>query len=162
MCAGRELNPRPSPYKSAALTSRAPGARELVPTAGFEPAASGSVSRRSVRVELRGRGALGRARTCSLRFRKPVRYPLRDKGIEIWCDGRDLNPQPPGPQPGALPFELPPQRKWGDSNPQTRCRRVDGLASRCITVLPHFPIRDWSAGASNPAPLPCKGSALPT
>ena len=33
-------------------------------------------------VELRGRGALGRTRTCSLRSRKPARYPLRYKGKE--------------------------------------------------------------------------------
>lgn len=36
-------------------------------------------------------------------------------------------------------IELPPQRKWRDSNPQPRVHRDDGLASRCITVLPHFP-----------------------
>ena len=29
--------------------------------------------------------------------------------------GRDLNPRPPGPQPGALPTELPPPRRDQDS-----------------------------------------------
>lgn len=61
VCAGRELNPRPSPYKSAALTIRAPGAHsfQLEPAAGFEPALF--LCRRQVLcpVELRGQGVKG-------------------------------------------------------------------------------------------------------
>ncbi len=54
----------------------------LVPKTGFEPAASRFVILRSLHAELLGLGALDRSRTCNLRFRKPVRYPLRYKGIE--------------------------------------------------------------------------------
>ena len=32
-------------------------------------------------------------------------------GYPTWGERRDLNPQPPGPQPGALPVELRPQ-EW--------------------------------------------------
>ncbi len=122
----------------------------------------------------------GWIRTSSLRFRKPLLFPVELRGREAecpqadsnrqpsppegdalsfelqgperWGDGRDLNPQPPGSQPGALPVELPSQRKWRDSNPQPRADRDDGLASRCITVLPHFlGVPSWRIGATIPA-----------
>ena len=149
-CAEQDLNLQPSLDKSDALTDCAPGA--WVPTTGFEPAASRFVISRSLRAELRGRGTPGRIRTCNLRSRKPVRYPLRYRGIAIWGAGRDSNPHDPGSQPGALPFELPEPRKREGSNLRARGCRADGLASRCLTTRPRFQLCFvwWSAGVSNP------------
>src|SRR3954452_24992573 len=66
---------------------RARGAKEMAP-AGIEPAHTDSKSV-ALSTELRGRTTRG--------------------------GGRDLNPRPPGPQPGALPTELPPPRSSKDS-----------------------------------------------
>ena len=46
----------------------------------------------------------GRLRLDSASRRAPRRDAVTEGG------GRDLNPRPPGPQPGALPTELPPPR----------------------------------------------------
>src|SRR5207342_2414296 len=40
--------------------------------------------------------------------------------------GRDSNPRPPGPQPGALPTELPPPRGGQDSLAACASWRLDG------------------------------------
>src|SRR4051794_23632309 len=51
-----------------------------------------------------------------------ARAPLRKGG------GRDLNPRPPGPQPGALPTELPPPRPRHRSRGSAQRRLVQLLA----------------------------------
>lgn len=54
--------------------------------------------------------------------------------FKTWGEGRDSNPRPPGPQPGALPAELPPPRillaRLGGLEPPT-C----GLEVRCSVRL---------------------------
>ena len=49
------------------------------------------------------------------RIRSPSLYPLSYGAPLARGGGRDLNPRPPGPQPGALPTELPPPRVTKDS-----------------------------------------------
>ena len=49
------------------------------------------------------------------RIRSPSLYPLSYGARSARGGGRDLNPRPPGPQPGALPTELPPPRLMKDS-----------------------------------------------
>jgi hypothetical protein len=49
------------------------------------------------------------------RIRSPSLYPLSYGARSARGGGRDLNPRPPGPQPGALPTELPPPRPMKDS-----------------------------------------------
>jgi hypothetical protein len=50
------------------------------------------------------------------RIRSPSLYPLSYGAWFTRGGGRDLNPRPPGPQPGALPTELPPPRVTKDSS----------------------------------------------
>lgn len=66
--------------------------------------------------------------------------PLSYRGLGMLGDGRDLNPHPPGSQPGALPDLSYRHSGSGGDRTLSRGVRDDGLASRCITVLPHFPI----------------------
>src|SRR4051794_13453554 len=53
----------------------------------------------------------------------PMRRPRRRKGGE-----RDSNPRPPGPQPGALPTELPPPRRAVSVAQSAQ----NGVSSRCV------------------------------
>ena len=66
----------------------------MVGAKGFEPSTSCSQSR------------------CATRLRHaPKKNPRRCGAGKLWGERWDLNPRPPGPQPGALPTELLPPRK---------------------------------------------------
>ena len=58
---------------------------------------------------LQGVGAPDRTRTCNLRLRRPLLYPVElrapahAQGPEKWSGQRDLNPRLPAPKAGALP-----------------------------------------------------------
>ena len=63
----------------------------MVGAKGFEPSTSCSQSR------------------CATRLRHaPKKNPRRCGAGKLWGERWDLNPRPPGPQPGALPTELLP------------------------------------------------------
>ena len=63
--------------------------------------------------------------------------------------GRDSNPRPPGPQPGALPTELPPPRERQDTGAATSpCARraasaVTARRGLGATVRPLGPVAQW-------------------
>ena len=66
----------------------------MVGAKGFEPSTSCSQSR------------------CATRLRHaPKKNPRRCGAGKLWGERWDLNPRPPGPQPGALPTELLPPRE---------------------------------------------------
>ena len=66
----------------------------LVGAKGFEPSTPCSQSR------------------CATRLRHaPKKNPRRCGAGKLWGERWDLNPRPPGPQPGALPTELLPPRE---------------------------------------------------
>ena len=66
----------------------------MVGAKGFEPSTSCSQSR------------------CATRLRHaPKKNPRRCGAGKLWGERWDLNPRPPGPQPGALPTELLPPQK---------------------------------------------------
>jgi hypothetical protein len=58
--------------------------------------------------------APGRVRTCNLRFRKPVRYPLR---YGAWGDRRDLNPSTAESQTAVLPLHHDRHAGWVGRRP---------------------------------------------
>lgn len=66
----------------------------MVGAKGFEPSTPCSQSR------------------CATRLRHaPKKNPRRCGAGKLWGERWDLNPRPPGPQPGALPTELLPPRE---------------------------------------------------
>jgi hypothetical protein len=82
-------------------------------TGGVEPATFGAAAEtRSLRAE-------GRGEICSLIVPQPASRANITTCETVHCrhfvegERRDLNPRPPGPQPGALPTELRPPRETG-------------------------------------------------
>src|SRR5438552_18689832 len=79
------------------------------------------------------------------RIRSPSLYPL-SYGARLTREGGgwDSNPRPPGPQPGALPTELPPPWTAQDSGVPPRrpsvfrrCNEVDALDfAACCSFRP--------------------------
>src|SRR6266540_6846744 len=56
---------------------------------------------------------------------------LTKRRRRVWQGGGwDSNPRPPGPQPGALPAELPPPRETQDSGVFPRSRRGSSTESK--------------------------------
>ena len=96
----------------------------MVGAKGFEPSTSCSQSR------------------CATRLRHaPKKNPRRCGAGKLWGERWDLNPRPPGPQPGALPTELLPPREnsykqvilvWQAFFPQS----FIWILSRKVTTLP--------------------------
>ena len=88
VCAGRDLNPRPSRYKRAAPTSRAPGARHSnVPAAGFEPAQSRHRKPALYPLSHAGGDVASypwRESNSHHRLRRPALYPLSYRGLSWW------------------------------------------------------------------------------
>ena len=92
--------PRPSPpiQRRKGIVRLSPGYpftfNHLVGATGFEPATPCSQSR------------------CATRLRHaPKKNPRHCGAGKLWGERWDLNPRPPGPQPGALPTELLPPRE---------------------------------------------------
>ena len=62
-------------------------------------------------------------------------FAIRRSGLDfLWGDRRDLNPRPPGPQPGALPAELRPPCHFAVVKPP---RRVPDKHSRSARRTVH-------------------------
>ena len=133
--AGRESNPRPSRYKRAAPTIRAPGALHSHGAHGdivdWNPRRESNSHPQLRKLALcplsyegmAALGAPGRIRTYNRRSRKPVRYPLRyrdfgrSEGVEpIDCGVTDRRVAAT-PRPPSL------VRRRRDSNPQPRVTR---------------------------------------
>ena len=107
------------------------------------------------------------------RIRSPSLYPL-SYGARLTREGGgwDSNPRPPGPQPGALPTELPPPWTAQDSGvssgvPSTSKSRRGGVRSRYrlqgSAVTPREPCREPGAlRRSGPPPLQDKPGSPPS
>src|SRR5262249_25105208 len=99
----------------------------LIPEAMPVPAASPLAGRKRPKLSFVGCPS----RSCGVLRRKRRRRSTTTGSRE--GGGRDLNPRPPGPQPGALPTELPPPRpqhgiRAADQRPTTSSRERVSLA----------------------------------
>ena len=105
--ARQDSNLRPTDSKSGALSSWATGAE-------FKPCKTSPFAqflRQTQILILEILNVYLRLKSSSsLNLSKIGHFP-RLKWQRIWGEWRDLNPRPPGPQPGALPTELHPPYK---------------------------------------------------
>ena len=128
----------------------------MVGAKGFEPSTSCSQSR------------------CATRLRHaPKKNPRRCGAGKLWGERWDLNPRPPGPQPGALPTELLPPREssykqdnffWQDFFSRVRSgfyleKKLHSANRR--KRQPAGPYRPWTASRQCPLPLVRARSRMP-